>query len=298
MSPLETTLGYEQVAIELTAAIAQAEPDPDLAQAHRFGLLEDFDHLYRFAALMDRMEGKDANNILQSYTDVVPGRPTVVEHRAPIDDVRKPYARAAADPLSKLHVLTLVGAENQVRDYDMNIGPMFADPLARQLYAEIASIEEQHVTHDESLQAPDESLLEKWLLHEANEVYNYYSCAEAESDPRLKQLWTQFCDYELGHLAFVKDLFQRIDGRDPAELLPTTMPSPIAYTSNRDFVRETLENEAAFRARGVDIGPFDDTPESVTYRAQLNSRGSPSETVAQGYRYTQGTELVNRVAHH
>ena len=40
-SPLETTIAYEQVAIEITAAVAQAEPDPYLAQTYRFGLLED-----------------------------------------------------------------------------------------------------------------------------------------------------------------------------------------------------------------------------------------------------------------
>lgn len=31
---------------------------------------------------MDRVAGGDANNILQSYTDILPGRPTSVEHRA------------------------------------------------------------------------------------------------------------------------------------------------------------------------------------------------------------------------
>ncbi|HEX9173777.1 MAG TPA: hypothetical protein VF861_14065, partial [Telluria sp.] len=41
-SPLETTIGYEQTAIEVTAAVAQQEPDPYLAQIYRFGLLEDF----------------------------------------------------------------------------------------------------------------------------------------------------------------------------------------------------------------------------------------------------------------
>src|SRR5690606_25273358 len=50
-SPLETTIGYEQVAIEVTASVAQNEPDPYLAQIYRFGMLEDFDHLYRFSAL-------------------------------------------------------------------------------------------------------------------------------------------------------------------------------------------------------------------------------------------------------
>ena len=59
-SPLETTIGFEQVAIEVTASVAESEPDPYLAQVYRFGLLEDFDHLYRYAALMDRVEGRDA----------------------------------------------------------------------------------------------------------------------------------------------------------------------------------------------------------------------------------------------
>src|SRR5690606_34096938 len=90
-SPIETTIGYEQVAIEVTAEVAQNEPDEYLAQTYRFGLLEDFDHLYRYSALLDRLEGKDANNILQGYTDIVPGRPTVDEHRHPLDDIRSPY---------------------------------------------------------------------------------------------------------------------------------------------------------------------------------------------------------------
>ena len=167
LSPLETTIAYEQVAIEVTAAIAQREPDAYMKQQYDFGLLEDFDHLYRYSALMDRLEGKDSNNILQSYTDIAPGRPTMVEHRAPEDDVRRPYDRKAAHPLTKLHALTLSGGEYQTRDYYMNIGPTFADPVARMLYAEIASIEEQHVTQYESMQDTRESWLEKWMLYEA-----------------------------------------------------------------------------------------------------------------------------------
>jgi len=79
-SPLETTIGFEQVAIEVTASIALNEPDPSLAQIHRFGLLEDFDHFYRYSALMGRVTGKDANTLIQSYTDIIPGRPTAVDH--------------------------------------------------------------------------------------------------------------------------------------------------------------------------------------------------------------------------
>src|SRR3569833_791424 len=78
-SPLETTNGNEQDANEDTAAHTKQEPEPKKTQLYRFGLLEDFDHLYRYSALLDRLEGKDANNILQSYTDIRPGRPTEVE---------------------------------------------------------------------------------------------------------------------------------------------------------------------------------------------------------------------------
>src|SRR3954449_9055830 len=116
-SPLEPTIAYEQVAIDVTAGVAMREPDPYLAQVYRFGLLEDFDHMYRYSALLDRLEGKDANNILQSYTDVMPGRPTAVEHRDPMDDLRDHYDRTKADPITKLNALTLVAAEYQTHDF-------------------------------------------------------------------------------------------------------------------------------------------------------------------------------------
>jgi rubrerythrin len=283
-SPLDTTIGFEQVAIEVTAAVALREPDPYLAQVYRFGLLEDFDHLYRFSALMDRLEGKDANNLLQSYTDIIPGRPTEIEHRAPEDDLRRPYDRKRAAPLTKLHAMTIMAGEHQTHDYYMTIGPMFADPLARQLYAEIASIEEQHVTQYESIIDPGESWIEKWVLHEANEVYTYYSCAMSESNPRLKALWERMVDYELGHLHVAIEQFNKV----PAEL-----PDPIEFHSQREFVRKTLKEEVGLSAVGVDFVPRrEESAASKKYRNQLNADGSPSEAVAAGYQWAPGTELV------
>jgi hypothetical protein len=297
-SPLETTIGFEQVAIEVTAALAQQEPDTYLAQVYRFGLLEDFDHMHRFAALLDRVEGKDANNLLQSYTDIRPGRPTIVEHRDPRDDLRRPYDRKKAQPITKLNALTLMAAEHQTHDYYMNVGPTFADPIARQLYAEIASIEEQHVTQYESIIDPDETWLEKWLLHELTEVYNYWSCSQQESNSRVKAIWERFLDYELGQLQFVREVMKTA-GKDPAEFLPNELPDPIKFESQREFVRETLEGEVDLRASGADfIDASQEKPDSLSarYREQLNRDGSPSEIVAQGYCWTPGTELVRRVA--
>jgi hypothetical protein len=299
LSPLETTIGFEQVAIEVTASVAQHEPDPYLAQVYRFGLLEDFDHMYRFAALMDRVTGADANNILQSYTDILPGRPTSVEHRAPEDDLRECYDRKTAAPISKLNAVTIMGGEHQTHDYYMTIGPMFADPIARQLYAEIASIEEQHVTQYESIIDPQETWLEKWLMHEATEIYNYYSCLAYETNPQVKAIWERFVDYELGHLHYVLDVFRKFEKRDPAELLPKSLPEPIEYRSHREFVRKVLNDEVDLRARGKQfISKEDEAPDSPSqiYREQLNANGSPSESVAAGYKWKPGTELAEETA--
>src|SRR4029434_11165694 len=214
-----------------------------------FGLLEDFDHMYRYAALMDRVEGKDANTLVQSYSDILPGRPTSLEHRDPSDDLRTPYDRTQAALITKLHALTIMGGEHQTHDYYMTIGPMFADPIARQLYAEIASIEEQHVTQYESIIDPEETWLEKWLMHEATEIYNYYSCLTYETNPRLKSIWQRFVDYELGHLHYVLDLCHKFEKRDYAELIPDSLPEPIEYRSHREFVRKVLREEVSFRAQ-------------------------------------------------
>lgn len=298
-SPIETTIAYEQVAIEVTASLALLEPDPYMAQIHRFGLLEDFDHLYRYSALLDRLEGKDANTILQSYTDILPGRPTAVEHRHPDDDVRLPYDRNKAAPMTKISALTIVSGEQQTQNYYQNIGPLFADPMARLLYAEIAHIEEQHVTQYESMQDPHETMLEKWLLHELTEVWNYLGCMEQETNPRIKAIWEKSLAYELGHLHYVMDLFQRIENRDPMEIIPETLPERIGYLSHRDYVRQVLANEVNLRAVGPRFVPEDQVPPnspSIAYRNQLNANGSPSQTVAAGYVWAPGTELVKKAA--
>ncbi|MDX2093349.1 MAG: hypothetical protein SFX73_36230 [Kofleriaceae bacterium] len=296
-SPLETTIGFEQTAIEVTASVAQAEPDGYLAQMYRFGMLEDFDHLYRFSALMDRLTGGDVNNLLQSYTDVIPGRPTAVEHRAPEDDLRNPYDRRKAAPISKLHALTIVSAEHQVHDYYMNVGPTFSDQIARQLYAEIVDVEQQHVTHYESLIDPDETWLEKWLLHECNEVYTYWSCLGQEPNPHLKKVWERFLDYELGQLHFVMDLMRQSERRDPEELLPAKLPDPVKFASHRKFVREVLESEGHLRSAGAQIVPPEqESAASIAYREQMNSQGIPSELVSADYQFTPGTELNRATA--
>ena len=97
---------------------------------------------------------------------------------------------------------------------------------------------------------------------------------------------------ELGHLELVLHLFEKHERRDAAELLPRVLPEPIAYQSQRDFVRKTLKAEVDLRTSGTDfVGKPHEADESLEYRNYINSEGSPSETVATGYRWQPGTEL-------
>ena len=218
-----------------------------------------------------------------------------MEHRFPVDDLRKPYDRASAKTITKLCALTIRAAEHQAHDYYMTIGPKFSDPLARQVYAEIASLEEQHVTQYESIIDAGESWLEKWLLHEANEVYNYWSSVESEKNPRIRLIWERFLDYELGHFQLVRRLFEDTEHRDAEEIVSRKLPEPIRYESQREFVREVLGKEVDLRAVETQfvskhrLAPGNPSEE---YARQLNSEGSPTEMVAAGWVYNPGTELA------
>ena len=121
-SILETTIGYEQLAVDLTAILAQREPDAYVVQVMNLALLEDFDHLYRYADLLELERGIHAERLVGCYTEIMPGRPTIAEHRHPRDSVRKPINAATAAPITKLNAAIITAAEQQTMNYYMNIG--------------------------------------------------------------------------------------------------------------------------------------------------------------------------------
>ena len=200
----------------------------------------------------------------------------------------------ARQAITKLNALTIMAGEHQTHDYYMTIGPMFADPIARQLYAEIASIEEQHVTQYESRSSiPSETWLEKWLLHEAGEVYNYWSCVEFETNPGSRGSGSGSSTTNSVSFGSWRISFRRHEGRDAAEILPESLPEPIRYESHREFVREVLRAEVNLSAVGSDyVERSKESSATRAYRDQLNADGSPSDTVAGGYVWMPGTELA------
>jgi hypothetical protein len=293
-TPLETTIGYEQVAVDLTAWLARHEPDPMLKQALDFALLEDFDHLYRYANLYELLDGKDAADLTQSLTEITPGRPTAIEHRHPFDDVRGHFETHAVDPLSRMHVMTIIAGEQQTMNFYMNHGTDFIEPIARGLYAEIALIEEQHVTHYESLLDPLDSWIAQWLFHEYNEVYLYWSMLQHESDRRIKAMWELNLNMELGQLRVACDFMRRYEGREPADLLPPSLPeTAVTFEPNKDYVRQVLAEQVDLRADGLDYVGVDELPTDhryFDYQAVVNEGGAPSEMVILQNREQRGRE--------
>jgi len=293
-TPLETTIGYEQVAVDLTAWLARHEPDPYLRQALDFALLEDFDHLYRYANLYELLHGGHADEITQHLTEITPGRPTFVEHRHPGDDVRRHFETHAVDPLSRLHVMTITAAEQQTMNFYMNHGADWIEPIARGLYAEISLVEEQHVTHYESLLDPLDSWIAQWVFHEYNEVYLYWSMLQQESDRRIKAMWELHCDMEIGQLQVACDFMRRLEGRDPADLLPPALPEvPVTFEPNKAYVRDVLATQVDLQADGLDFVPVGELPPDhryFTYQKTVNARGNPSEQVIDENRARSGRD--------
>ncbi|WP_315987443.1 hypothetical protein [Actinomadura sp. HBU206391] len=250
-SVLETTISYEQVAVDLTAWLARMEPDPYLKQAYEFGVLEDFDHLYRYANLYEMIEHRQAEKLVDQLTEVMPGRPTMMHHRHPVDNVREPYDRSTVDPRSRLHALTITAAEQQTMNFYMNVGPQYMTPIARQLYQEIGLVEEEHVTHYGSLLDPGETWLERLVLHEYNECYLYYSFMQTESNPRIKQIWELHLNMELEHLRIACDLMRTQEGRDPESFLPAELPEPVTFEPNKPYLRELLATQIDITTLGT-----------------------------------------------
>jgi len=151
---LESTIAYEQLAIDLTAILAKNETCPITKAALDFALLEDFDHLYRFANLLKMDFGTDADVMVGKYTEIMPGRPTINEHRHPVDNVRPHIVTKKAEPFTKLVTGIITAAEQQTMNFYMNMAQMYKNNLGRKLFSEIAMVEEEHVTQYESLKDP------------------------------------------------------------------------------------------------------------------------------------------------
>lgn len=240
-SILEHTIGYEQLAVDLTAELAKREEDCCVKTALDFALLEDFDHLYRYANLLEMEQGVAAEWLVGRYTEIMPGRPTIAHQRYPMDNVRRSINAKTSDVQTVLSTMIITAAEQQTMNYYMNVTNFACSDIGRRLYQEIALVEEEHVTHYESLMDPNSTWLEMLLWHEYCECYLYWSCYQTETDSYVKKLWEQNLEMEIAHLHKAVELLKKYEKKDWQEVIKDgNFPAPISLHENIDYVRKIL----------------------------------------------------------
>ena len=303
-SLLEHTMAYEQLAVDLTAALAKRESNPIAKQQMDFALLEDFDHVYRYANLLEMEEGVRAEELLGRYTEITPGRPTIAEHRHPFDDIKTPTCFKAADPLTKLNLMIITAAEQQTMNYYMNVVNLYPTDIGRRLYQEIGLIEEQHVTQYESLQDPNSTWLENLLLHEYVECYLYWSCYMDESSSYVKSIWEEHLLMEISHLKKAAELLKKYEGKDVCEVIPDPVfPERLSFHQNIEYVRGVLRDTVQYTAKDADYLDVAELPEDASYwtlQKQLNANPLtvPSHAVINKYLCRNGIDYRYEVAPH
>lgn len=274
-TPLEATIGYEQLAVDLTAGMAEMEPDCYVKAAMDLALLEDFDHLYRYANLFEMDQGERAERLVGCYTEIMPGRPTISEHRYPKDSVRRFTDFTTAHPLTKLHTQIITAAEQQTMNYYMNVCALYPNDLGRRLYQEIGMIEEQHVSQYGSLIDTRMTWLENLLMHEYTECYLYYSCYMDETDPHIRKVWEQHLYQEIGHLQKAAELLQKYEGKCWQQLIPCgDFPELLRLHPNKEYIRDVLRNTVCNTAVREDYAPVQTLPlnaDFCLYQKQVNS---------------------------
>jgi len=265
-SPLEHTVSYEQLAVDLTAELAERETDCYVKKALDFALLEDFDHLYRYSDLLHMTQGALAERLVGRYTEIMPARPTISHHRFPIDNVRRCIDSACADKQTILSTMTITAAEQQTMNYYMNITNLATDEMSRRLYEEIALVEEEHVTQYEDLMDANSSWFEMLLWHEYNECYLYWSCMLTETDPCIKSLWEENFAIEIAHLHKAAELLERYENKHWQQVIGNgDFPAPISLHENINYVRDILRNTVQFTSVLEDYENVDRLPADANF---------------------------------
>ena len=274
-SILEHTITYEQLAVDLTAVMAQDESDCNVKNALDFGLLEDFDHLYRYSNLLNMEYGIYPEDLVGRYTEIMPARPTISEHRYPTDSIFKIINNDTASMLTKLHVNIIVAAEQQTMNYYMNVASLYdKSDLGRRLYQEIGMIEEEHVSQYESLKDSRATWLEDLLMHEYTECYLYYSCMMTECDSMVKKIWEECLVQEIAHLHKAKDLLHKYENKDWRSVIPDgRFPKLLKLKPNIEYVRDIIATTTGNTQKDsmiVDLHQLSEKDKFFWYQRMLN----------------------------
>lgn len=257
---LDETIIYELLAVDLTARMAQCEPDSYVKKALDFALLEDFDHLYRFSNLLKLEYNTNAEYLVGKYTELMPARPTISHHRNPIDTVCR-FNSPNVDILTKLHCNIITAAEQQTMNFYMNVCNLYPSDLGRRLYQEIGLVEEEHVTRYGSLLNTQMTKLENLVMHLYTTCYLYYSCLQEEECESIKKIWKECFYQSVTNLQKSAKLLKDYENKEWFELIKDgSFPKLLNLGPNIEYVRNIIKNTVTNTALKEDYCPVNLMP--------------------------------------
>ncbi|NLC12338.1 MAG: hypothetical protein GX767_08830, partial [Firmicutes bacterium] len=191
--------------------------------------------------------------------------------------------------------LIITAAEQQTMNFYMNLGNTYYNDLGKQLYQEIALIEEEHVTQYGALLDPNASWLENLLLHEYMECYLYYSFYQDEQDPHLKRIWETHLNQEISHLHKAAELLSKYENKEWQQLIPGPFPNLLQFHDTRDYLRKILGEQVELTADRESLASVHELPPEHSffqYQEKVNHDVSavPSHKVIYQHRQANGED--------
>lgn len=189
-----------------------------------------------------------------------------------------------------LNTLIITAGEQQTMNFYMNIGPTYPKELGRQLYQEIAMVEEQHVTQYGALLDTGRTWLENLVLRDYMESYLYYSFSTDEPDRHIRKIWEIFFEQEVAHLHKAVEALKKYEKKEWQQVISGTgeYPELLHFKTQKEYVREVLASQielTADRETFVDIHDLPAGHEFFDWQKKVNgkTRNIPSHEVVEEY---------------
>jgi hypothetical protein len=258
---LETALTYERAAVDLDSWLARIEPDPVRRKVYQSDALEDFDHAYRYAELLDTV---GADRLVDELTTALPER-SAAEQPEP-----GPETAGGPGSLSALNALTMLAVEQLMTTFYDNTADR-VDPRAGPVYREVRRAERDQVARHRTLVDAGTGRWQQLVTREYNECRLYHAFLAQEPDARVRAVWELSLQLELGQLHAAADLLRRFDGREPEEVLGTGVPEPPGFDRNLEYLRRLLARHLDLDALGS--APIRAVPQVRAVREDLDRAG-------------------------
>ena len=99
----------------------------------------------------------------------------------------------------------------------------------------------------------------------------YYSCMISEPDERVKKIWEQLLESEIGHLQMNRDLMMKFENKDAKDMFGKEFPTPTVLESSKDYVRQIISTQIQYTGDRSDIVPLKNSESKDRYFQYQNT---------------------------